>query len=405
MQAPLVTIVTPSFNQGQFIRATIESVLTQDYPHIEYIIMDGGSTDATAEVVREYAGRLTWISERDRGQSDAINKGFRMAKGQIVSWLNSDDVLLPGAVSRAVQAFEQDPCLGFVYGEGYQMDEAGRFTQKFPWTEPFNLWKLTYVLDYILQQTVFFRKDVLDELGYLDESLHWTMDWDIFVRIGSRYPVGYIPELMAAIREYETAKSFAGGRRRLDEIARTVRRQTGQRFPPAFFFYALSTYEKLWRDRMQAAPRLLAAPCRALQVLFTYVCTTRIERVYRDSQGWYRDGWAGPRMHHMMPAAAHAKIAIQGSLPDLGRRFRKQSIRVFAEDREIGSFQFGPGNFHFVAELPAECEGAVRLRLEAARHFVPGGSGAARDGRKLSYKLQAIGLEGAVNCRPKRAGV
>src|SRR6266550_874687 len=122
MQRPLVTIVTPSFNQGRFIRQTIESVLTQDYPNIEYIIMDGGSTDETASVAAEYADRLRFVSEPDRGQSHAINKGFRMARGEVVSWLNSDDVILPGAVAHAVTAFELNPTLGAVYGEGYLID-------------------------------------------------------------------------------------------------------------------------------------------------------------------------------------------------------------------------------------------------------------------------------------------
>ena len=98
MPNPLVTVVTPSYSQGQFIRATIESVLSQDYPHIEYIIMDGGSTDETASVVKDYASRLTFISEKDRGQSHAINKGFLMARGSILGWLNSDDLYLPGCI-------------------------------------------------------------------------------------------------------------------------------------------------------------------------------------------------------------------------------------------------------------------------------------------------------------------
>src|SRR5579872_2956802 len=114
---PLVTIVTPSYNQGRFIRATIESVLTQDYPNIEYIIMDGASTDETADVVRPYLDRLTFVSEPDRGQSHAINKGFARARGEIVAWLNSDDLFLPGAVRRAVEAFRAAPQSGVVYGE------------------------------------------------------------------------------------------------------------------------------------------------------------------------------------------------------------------------------------------------------------------------------------------------
>src|SRR5262249_38082759 len=158
------------------IRATIESVLSQDYPEIEYIVMDGGSTDNTAAVVKEYSSRLKWISERDHGQSHAINKGFRMARGEIVSWLNSDDVILPGAVTHAAHAFERNPRIGAVYGEGYQIDIDGNVKARFPATEAFNLWKLIYLSDYILQQTTYFRKSVFDEVGYIDENLHWGMD-------------------------------------------------------------------------------------------------------------------------------------------------------------------------------------------------------------------------------------
>ena len=109
MPQPTVTIVTPSYNQGEFIRATIESVLSQDYPQLEYIVMDGGSTDQTAAIAAEYSSRLTWISEKDRGQAHAINKGFQMSKADIVAWLNSDDILLPGALTRAVNSFASAP--------------------------------------------------------------------------------------------------------------------------------------------------------------------------------------------------------------------------------------------------------------------------------------------------------
>ena len=162
MAEPLVTIVTPTLNQGHFIRSTIESVLSQDYPNIEYIVMDGGSTDETAAVVQDYSSRLTWISERDRGQSHAINKGFRLARGEIVAWLNSDDLLLPGAVRKAVNACQANPQAGAIYGEGYLIDRSGETTGRFPCTEAFNLWKLVHLSDYILQQTVFFKKRVLD---------------------------------------------------------------------------------------------------------------------------------------------------------------------------------------------------------------------------------------------------
>src|ERR1044072_3241688 len=148
MQEPLITVVTPSYNQGRFIRATIESVLSQDYPNIEYIVMDGGSSDETAAVARYYAGRLTFISEKDRGQSHAINKGFRMARGSVLAWLNSDDLFLPGAVRAAVDALIADPSAGAVYGEGWLIDESGQRTSRFRYTEPFNLWKLVHLSDY-----------------------------------------------------------------------------------------------------------------------------------------------------------------------------------------------------------------------------------------------------------------
>src|SRR5450432_4663135 len=125
MSGPLVTVVTPSYNQGHFIRATIESVLSQDYPQVEYIIMDGGSTDQTASVVRDYASRLTFISEKDRGQSHAINKGFQMAKGSILAWLNSDDFYLPGSIGTAVDSLQGNAAAGAVYGEGYLIDRSG----------------------------------------------------------------------------------------------------------------------------------------------------------------------------------------------------------------------------------------------------------------------------------------
>src|SRR6266568_1020601 len=154
MPGPLVTIVTPSYNQGHFIRATIESVLSQDYPHVEYIIMDGGSTDETAAVVKDYASRVTFISEKDRGQSHAINKGFQMARGTVLAWLNSDDLYLPGAIRNAVDAFQRNPSAGAVYGEGYLIDRSGQSSCRFPHSEAFNLWKLVHLSDYILQQTV-----------------------------------------------------------------------------------------------------------------------------------------------------------------------------------------------------------------------------------------------------------
>lgn len=305
MAKPLVTVVTPSFNQGGFIRQTIESVLSQDYDNLEYIIMDGGSTDETAAVAREYSSRLTFISERDRGQSHAINKGFRMARGEIVSWLNSDDIFLPGAISTAVSALERDPGCGAVYGEGYLIDRDGNVTQRFPVTEKFNLWKLVHLSDYILQQTVFFRRNVIEEVGYIDEDLHYVMDWDLLIRIGMRYHLAYVPEYLGCLREYAEAKTFSGGARRVAEIRTIMQRHTGRALAPGTLVYGLDTYRKIWCEWIRTrTPKSLSWASRPVERLIDVSCLGVIGRQILRSQGWYGDGWAGNTVRLMSPASA-----------------------------------------------------------------------------------------------------
>ena len=226
MRNPLVSIITPSYNQGQFIRATTQSVLAQDYPNLEYIVMDRASADETGSVIKDYASRLTFISEKDRGQSHAINKGFRLGRGSILFWLNSDDVILSGAIRSAVDEFARNPAAGPVYGNGYRIDKDGAATSPFAATEPFNLWKLVYLSDYILQQTLCVRRDVLDDIGYLDENLHYTMDWDLLSRIGLRYPMAYIRRWIGSLREYPEAKSFP--RQPVESCIRPRQRLRGQ---------------------------------------------------------------------------------------------------------------------------------------------------------------------------------
>ena len=191
MHLPLVTIVTPSFNQGRFIEETILSVLNQDYPNIEYLVIDGGSTDDTLNILRKYDNRLTWVSEFDQGQSHAINKGLIMANGEILSWLNSDDTYEPGAVSSAVEYLNCNQEVMMVYGEGNLVDEQGNLITRFPTNKNFDLWSLLYQLDNIMQPSTFFRNVVIRELGFLDESIYWCMDFEYWLRIGSRFIVGY----------------------------------------------------------------------------------------------------------------------------------------------------------------------------------------------------------------------
>jgi GT2 family glycosyltransferase len=259
--APLVTIVTPSLNQGRFIGEAIESVRAQDYPRIEHIIMDGGSRDETSEVVARHADGLTWISERDNGQSDAINRGLRMASGQIMSWLNADDRLLPGAVRAVVDAMAGDPSAMLVYGDGDLIDVSGRKLWPFRFTEPFNLRRLVEVGDFILQPAAFFRREVLERVGYLDETLHWCMDWDLWIRIGRCVPVRYLPVPLAQVRIHPDTKTSRAGWPKIREMHRIIRRHSRRWLPPILVIHGGGMLYRLGCRTLGWVPdRLMSEP-------------------------------------------------------------------------------------------------------------------------------------------------
>ena len=389
MAQPIVTIVTPSYNQGEFIRATLESVLAQDYPRLEYIVMDGGSTDQTAAIAGEYASRLTWISEKDRGQAHAINKGFSRAKGEIVAWLNSDDILLPGAVTRAVNAFAGvPPGIGAIYGEGYLMDRQGRLTRRFPATEPFNLWKLVYLSDYVLQQSAFFRRAAVEEIGWLDEKLHYALDWDLLIRLGKRFGLQYVPEYLGALREYAEAKSFAGGRERVEEIRRVLERHTGLKRAPGYWTYGLQMRQEAWKERLEnRSPKWLRAPAM-LASFFSYVATAgAIRTIMRRAQGLYRDRWVSDRLPWMVPEGK-GEVILYGSVP-ADARLDGQTLAVWVEGRELRRWRVEPGRFELRFERPPGREGAFAFEIRASRYRRPR-LGSEMDFRRMAWMLEKI---------------
>jgi len=251
---PLVTVVTPSFNQGRFIRATIESVLEQDYPRIEYLVIDGGSTDETVSILKEYSGRLRWVSERDRGQAHAINKGWRQASGSLVAYLNSDDVYLRGAVAQAVAALDAHPEAAAVYGEGYHVDERGAILERYP-TEPFNADRLRETC-FICQPTVFMRRDAVERVGYLDESLRYCMDYDLWIRLVRAGKVlSHVSRYLASTRLHADAKTLDQRGQAHAEILQVIYRHFGRVAPSLVFGYAhavlgLQNRDASVRDRL-----------------------------------------------------------------------------------------------------------------------------------------------------------
>ncbi len=203
---PLVSIITPSYNQGHFIEETIQSVLEQDYPHIEYIVIDGGSTDNTVSILKKYSHKLCWTSKRDKGQSEAVNKGFKRAKGDIIGWINSDDTYMPQAVGKVVDYFKANPEKKLLYGNGYAIGEDSIIIR--PYCADPDAQKRLPELFNICQPTMFMRREVLKAVGLLDESLHYCMDYDFVIRAAEKYTLGYLDEALANIRFYKGNKSF-----------------------------------------------------------------------------------------------------------------------------------------------------------------------------------------------------
>jgi glycosyltransferase involved in cell wall biosynthesis len=206
MSAPIVSVITPSFNQAQFLPETLKSVREQTYDDIEHIVVDGGSTDGTLEILRT-APDIRWISEKDRGQVHAINKGFAMAKGSILAWLNSDDTLNPDAVSLAAAALEKTGA-DLVYGDLEIVDESGSF-MRMSYGIPFDFRVLLYGINYIGQQTVFFRRDLLSRAGPLREEFDNGFDYELWLRFAEQGKFAYDPALKAQIRYHAAAKSVA----------------------------------------------------------------------------------------------------------------------------------------------------------------------------------------------------
>jgi glycosyltransferase involved in cell wall biosynthesis len=215
---PRISIVTPSLNQAAFLERTIRSVLDQAYPNLEYIVMDGGSTDGSVEIIRKYADRLThWVSQPDGGQSAAINAGWRRATGDVLAWLNSDDYYLAGALGWAGDFFAQHPGVWAAYGTSSVVDAEQ--TQLAVGGKPYRRTAMILSGNCIPQPTAFIRRDALNVVGALDESLHYLMDMDLFLRIARIRPPVFVDRRIAAMTSHAEAKTVRDRRNMARERA------------------------------------------------------------------------------------------------------------------------------------------------------------------------------------------
>ena len=205
-----VSIITPSYNQAAYLEETIRSVLNQDYPEIEYWILDGGSNDGSVDIIRKYEGALAgWVSEKDHGQADAVNKGFARASGDVIGWINSDDYYLPGAVRAAVDTLQANPDCGMAYADVLAINGAG---------EPINVmryaqWGLEDLMQFrvIGQPSVFMRRSLIEKVGGLDASYAYLLDNHFWLGMLQHAPMKYVPATWAAARYHPAAKNFSGG--------------------------------------------------------------------------------------------------------------------------------------------------------------------------------------------------
>jgi glycosyltransferase involved in cell wall biosynthesis len=208
MSNPLVTIVTPSFNQAEFLEDTIQSVIAQDYPEIEYVIVDGGSTDSSVEIIKKYQTKLAWwVSEADEGQASAINKGMARARGEIVAWLNSDDLYLPGAVSEAVASFQSNPKAKLVFGNAVTIDSEGIPLKELTFPD----WGFEDLAGFriICQPAVFMRRDAFQDVNGLDPNYHFMLDHQLWIRIASLGLMKHEISFWAAARHHREAKNVS----------------------------------------------------------------------------------------------------------------------------------------------------------------------------------------------------
>lgn len=237
-----ISIITPSFNQGKFIARTINSALSQDFLPTEYFVMDGGSTDQTLDVLKQYQDKIAWISEPDHGQAHAVNKGFKKATSDIIGWLNSDDIYYPQALQKIMQFFQDHPDCDVVYGMANHIDANDNIIEAYP-TEAWNIDRLKKTC-FLCQPAVFFRRRVFEQFGFLNEDLNFCMDYEYWLRMalkGARF--SFLPSVLAGSRLHEETKTLSAPLRAQKEAVLMLLKKLGY-IPLAWLKTYVITYLK-----------------------------------------------------------------------------------------------------------------------------------------------------------------
>jgi glycosyltransferase involved in cell wall biosynthesis len=393
---PGISVVTPSFNMAPYIEETIQSVLTQEYPKLDYLVMDACSTDGTVEILRKYEGRIRWKSEPDKGQADAVNKGFLETSGEVFAFLNADDTYRPGALATVGEAFRKNPHVGMVYGEAFFTNERGEILERYQ-TLPWDYDVLNQQC-FICQPAAFLSREAFEHAGMLDASLQYSLDYDLWMRVGAENQVLKLPAYLANWRMYEQIKSLRDRGKVYKEAFRTVYKYFHY-LPPVW----LNAYACYLIDRKdQFFHRSLPTHLSHLLSLYLGLRKNPGQRKRYFSEwanyaglagaytGLWEDGWVSRKHRRILKTPADAdSIRIEGR--HASPFYFPLQMDVYVEGRPLGTHTMNErGPFRDIFPLPRALRGRdVRLELRFNNSWQPGSG----DYRYLSCVIDTIVAE------------